>query len=133
MRLLRDLDEHGKKQIGNIFSNWLPSKMIPVFMAILEIDPDKEGHQVSAKERKKIRNLMKNLPFSVTGYRSFKEAIITAGGIPTSEISSKTMESKLVSGLHFAGELIDLDGETGGYNLQIAYSTGWLAGESCKK
>ncbi|MFH0756813.1 MAG: NAD(P)/FAD-dependent oxidoreductase [Bacteroidota bacterium] len=131
-RLLRDLDEQGKKKIGNIFANWLPSKMIPVFMDILQIDPDKEGHQVSAMERKSIRKLMKNLPFTVSGNRSFREAIITAGGIPTSEISSRTMESKLVQGLFFAGELIDLDGETGGYNLQIACSTGWLAGDSCK-
>jgi predicted Rossmann fold flavoprotein len=131
-RLMRDLDEHGKKKIGNIFSNWLPTKIIPVFMDILEIDPDKQGHQVSAMERKGIRNLMKNLPFTITGSRSFKEAIITAGGIPTSVISPKTMESKLVPGLYFAGELIDVDGETGGYNLQIAYSTGWLAGDSCK-
>jgi predicted Rossmann fold flavoprotein len=131
-RLLRDLDEHGRKKIGNIFGNWLPSKMIPVFMELLEIDPDKEGHQISAKERKSIRKLMKSLPFTVTGTRSFREAIITAGGIPTSEISPRTMESKLVQGLFFAGELIDLDGETGGYNLQIAYSTGWLAGDSCK-
>ncbi len=131
-RLLRDLDEHGRKKIGNIFGNWLPSKMIPVFMELLEIDPDKEGHQISAKERKSIRKLMKNLPFTVTGNRSFREAIITAGGIPTSEINPRTMESKLVQGLFFAGELIDLDGETGGFNLQIAYSTGWLAGDSCK-
>jgi predicted Rossmann fold flavoprotein len=132
-RLLRDLDESGKKNISNLFKNWLPASMIPVFMSTLGIDPGKEGHQVSSKERKRIRNLMKDLRFDIKGHRSFKEAIITAGGIPTSEISSKTMESKLVSGLYFAGEMIDLDAETGGYNLQIAYSTGWLAGRSSKK
>jgi len=129
-RLLRDLDETGKKRISNLFRNWLPASMIPVFMELAGIDPQKEGHQVSSKERKRIRNLMKNLRFEITGHRSFKEAIITAGGIPTGEISPKTMESKLVSGLFFAGELIDLDAKTGGYNLQIAYSTGWLAGKS---
>ena len=132
-RLLRDLDESGKKRISNLFRNWLPASMIPVFMGIAGIDPEKEGHQVSSKERKKIRNLMKNFRFKITGHRSFKEAIITAGGIATNEISPKTMESKLVSGLYFAGEIIDLDAETGGYNLQIAYSTGWLAGRSAQR
>lgn len=132
-RLIRDLNEHGKKKVGNIFSYWLPASMIPVFIELLEIDPDKECHQVSAKERKQIRHLLKNLRFKISHNRSFKEAIITAGGVLTSEISPKTMESKLVSGLYFAGEMIDLDAETGGYNLQIAYSTGWLAGNSCMK
>lgn len=132
-RLIRDLNEHGKKRLDNIFRNWLPASMIPVFIEILELNPEKECHQVSGKERKQIRNLMKNLRFEVSHNRSFKEAIITAGGIVTSEISPKTMESKLVSGLYFAGEMIDLDAETGGYNLQIAYSTGWLAGNSAAK
>ncbi len=132
-RLIRDLNEHGKKKLGNIFRNWLPSSMIPVFIELLEIDPEKECHQVTSVERKKIRFLLKNLRFSISGHRSFKEAIITAGGIPTKEISPKTMESKLVQGLYFAGEVIDLDAETGGYNLQIAYSTGWLAGDSSRK
>ncbi len=127
-RLLRDLDASGKKRVSNLFRDWLPSSMIPVFMDIVGIDPEKEGHQVSSKERNRIRNLMKNFRFTITGHRSFKEAIITAGGISTGEISPKTMESKIVSGLFFAGEMIDLDAETGGYNLQIAYSTGWLAG-----
>ncbi len=130
-RLLRELDENGKKKISNVFPNLLPSAMIPVFMEKLEIDPDKECHQVSSEERKKIRHLLKNFNFKITGFRSFKEAIITAGGVLTNEIFPKTMESKLVNGLYFAGELVDLDAETGGYNLQIAYSTGWLAGNSC--
>lgn len=129
-RLIRDLNEHGKKKISNIFRNWLPASMVPVFIEILELDPEKECHQVSGKERKKIRHLLKNLHFKISHSRSFKEAIITAGGISTKEIFPKTMGSKLVSGLFFAGEMIDLDAETGGYNLQIAYSTGWLAGNS---
>lgn len=132
-RLIRDLNEQGKKKIGNIFRNWLPASMIPVFMDLLEINPEKEGHQITSKERKQIRNLLKNLHFNISNHRSFKEAIITAGGISTKEIAPKTMESKLVSGLYFAGEMIDLDAETGGYNLQIAFSTGWLAGNSCKR
>ncbi|MEN8202633.1 MAG: NAD(P)/FAD-dependent oxidoreductase [Bacteroidota bacterium] len=130
LRLIRDLNENGKKRISNIFKGWLPSSMIRVFLDQLGIDTEKEGHQVSSKERKRIRNLMKNFRFRISGHRSFKEAIITAGGIPTGEISSRSMESKLVKGLFFAGEMIDLDAETGGYNLQIAYSTGWLAGRS---
>ncbi len=132
-RLLRDLNEHGKKKISNIFRYWLPSAMVPVFIELLGLDPDKECHQISAKERKQIRHLLKNLRFCIINHRSFKEAIITAGGIPVSEISSKTMESKIVQSLYFAGEIIDLDAETGGYNLQIAWSTGWLAGDSCMK
>ncbi len=132
-RLLRDLNEHGKKELGNIFRYWLPASMIPVFIEELNLDPEKLCHQVSSQERKKIRHLMKNLPFEVVNHRSFKEAIITAGGVSTKEISPKTMESRLVKGLFFAGEIIDLDGETGGYNLQIAWSTGWLAGNSAAK
>lgn len=132
-RLIRDLNEHGKKKISNIFRNWLPASMVPVFIEILELDPEKECHQVSGTERKKIRHLLKNLHFKISHSRSFKEAIITAGGISTKEIYPKTMGSKLVSGLFFAGEMIDLDAETGGYNLQIAYSTGWLAGNSSAK
>lgn len=127
-RLIRDLDESGKKNISNLFRNWLPASLISPFMDIVGIDPGKEGHQISSRERRRIRNLMKDFRFRIKGHRSFKEAIITAGGVPTNEISSKTMESKLLAGLFFAGELIDLDAETGGYNLQIAYSTGWLAG-----
>ncbi len=129
-RLIRDLNEHGKKKIINIFRYWLPATMIPVFIDLLGFNPEKECHQVSSKERKRIRHLLKNLPFSITNHRSFKEAIITSGGISTKDIFPKTMESKLVTGLYFAGEIIDLDAETGGYNLQIAYSTGWLAGNS---
>jgi hypothetical protein len=132
-RLLRDLNEHGKKKINNIFRNWLPSSMIPVFIEQLGLDPEKECHQVSSNERKQIKFLLKNFRFQITNNRSFKEAIITAGGVSLNEITAKTMESKLVKGLYFAGELIDLDAETGGYNLQIAYSTGWLAGDSCVK
>ena len=129
-RLLRDLNENGKKQLGNILKQWLPAKMIPYFINKLELDRNKECHQVNAKERKKIRALMKNLKFKITGYRPFKEAIVTAGGISTNEINPKTLESKLIKNLHFAGEVIDIDADTGGYNLQIAFSTGWLAGNN---
>jgi len=130
-RLLRDLDEHGKKRMDNIFRMWLPSSMIPVFLELTGVDGSKEGHQLSSNERRKILFLMKGFKVNVTGYRSFKEAIITAGGVVTTEIDAKTMQSKLVRNLYFAGEMIDLDADTGGFNLQIAFSTGWLAAESC--
>ena len=131
LRLQRDLNEHGKKKLVNIFRNWLPASAVPVFLELLGLDPEKECHQVSAKDRKRIRHLLKNLPFTVHNHGTYEEAIITAGGVSTKEITPKTMESKKVKGLYFAGEMIDLDAETGGYNLQIAYSTGWLAGNSC--
>jgi predicted Rossmann fold flavoprotein len=127
-RLLRDLNEHGKKQVENIFRLWLPSKMIPVFLDLLQLDGTKLCNQLGAKERRKILLLMKEFRFPITGHPGFKEAIITAGGVSTQEIQSKTMESKKVKGLYFAGEVIDLDANTGGFNLQIAWSTGWLAG-----
>jgi hypothetical protein len=128
-RLIRDLNENGKRTLENIFRLWLPVKMIPVFLELLSLDPYKFGHQVNSKERRQILSLMKDMRFKVTGVRSFKEAIITAGGVSTNEIDPRTMESKLVRNLYFAGEVLDLDADTGGYNLQIAWSTGWLAGE----
>ncbi len=132
-RLISDLNAHGNKKVINVFRLWLPASMIPVYVDLLNINTEKECNQVSSKERKQILHLLKNLSFQITNHRSFKEAIITSGGISTNEISQKTMESKITKGLYFAGEMIDLDAETGGYNLQIAYSTGWLAGDSCMK
>ncbi len=129
-RLLRDLNEHGKMQLDNIFRQWLPASMIPVFLETLNLDPAKLCHQVTSTERKNIRFLLKNLKFEVINHRTYKEAIITSGGVDIKEISPKTMESKKVRGLYFAGEILDVDGKTGGYNLQIAWSTGWLAGDS---
>lgn len=132
-RLIHDLNKHGNKKHINVFKLWLPASMIPVYADLLNLDTEKECNQVSSKERKKILHLIKILSFEITHHRSFNEAIITSGGISTKEIYPKTMESKVVKGLYFAGEMIDLDAETGGYNLQIAYSTGWLAGESCMR
>lgn len=132
-RLIRDLNEHGKKKIDNIFREWLPSKLIPVFIDVCGIDATKECHQLNSKERRKILLLMKDLRFKVSGHRSFKEAIITAGGINTHEIDSKTMESKLIRNLYFAGEVMDVDADTGGFNLQMAWSTAWLAANSVYK
>ena len=133
LRLQRDLNDNGRKKLANIFKLWLPASMVDVYLELLQFDSEKECSQVSSKERKKIRHLLKNLPFKVSHHRSFKEAIITAGGVSVKEITPKTMESKLKRGLYFAGEMLDVDAETGGYNLQIAYSTGWLAGQSAAK
>ncbi len=130
-RLQRELNESGKKQIRNVLRNLLPAKLIPVVLELTKIDPYKECNQVSGKERKKIRVLLKDFRLKVSGHRSYKEAIVTAGGVETNEIDSKTMMSKLIKNLFFAGEVIDLDAETGGFNFQIAFSTGWLAGKSC--
>ncbi len=131
-RLQRDMDEHGKRAIKNLFKNWLPSQMIPVFFDATGLDPEKPAHQVSAEDRDRILHQMKAFRFSITGTGPWDEAVITAGGVITDEVNPKTLESKLVAGLFFAGELLNLDAPTGGYNLQIAWSTGWLAGESGK-
>ncbi len=130
VRLQRDLDGNGKKNIGNLFKLWLPSKLIPVFLELLGLEHDKPAHQITGKERKEIRKLMKDFRFDVVGTRSFREAIITAGGVNLNEINPKDMCSKQHYNLYFAGEVIDLDAQTGGYNLQIAFSTAWLAAES---
>jgi len=129
-RLMRDLDSNGKKQLANIIKLWLPSTLADYFMYALSLDPGKEGHQVNSKERRKILLFMKEMRFRITGTRPFREAIITAGGVVCKDVNPKTMGSRLVEGLYFAGEVLDLDADTGGYNLQIAWSTGWLAGSS---
>jgi len=129
-RLLRDLKEHGKQQFHTLLKGLLPSKLIPVCCDLTGIPPDKVGHQISAEERRRLRLWLKNFRLEVTGHRSFAEAIVTAGGVDTREIDPRTMQSRLVPGLYFAGEVIDVNGDTGGYNLQASFSTGWLAGRS---
>ena len=108
----------------------LPVKLIPVFIEKLKISEEKLLNQINSAERKKLKMLLKEFQLEVTGYRSFNEAIVTAGGISIKEINPQTMESKLVPGLYFAGEILDINGETGGFNLQAAFSTGWVAGQS---
>jgi predicted Rossmann fold flavoprotein len=129
-RLLRDFTEHGKMQTKTILKGLLPSSLIPVCLELLNLNGDKPVHQITAQERKTLRLWLKDFRFHVVGLRGFKEAIITSGGVSTREIDPKTLQSKLISGLYFAGEIIDLDADTGGYNLQIAFSTGWIAGSS---
>lgn len=130
VRLLRDLDAHGKQQFHTLLKGLLPRKLIPICVDLTGISPDKAGHQITAQERKRLRTWLKDFRLKVTGYRSFDEAIITAGGVDTREINPRTMASRLVEGLYFAGEVLDVDADTGGYNLQAAFSTGWVAGRS---
>ncbi|HNQ68723.1 MAG TPA: NAD(P)/FAD-dependent oxidoreductase [Bacteroidales bacterium] len=129
-RLLRDLNENGKKKVENVFKLLLPQRAIEVFLQILHIEREKPANQISAKERKAIADLLKNFNCNIIGHRGFKEAVITAGGVSLDEVNPKTLESKILKGLYFAGEVLNLDANTGGYNLQIAFSTGWLAADS---
>lgn len=129
-RLIRDFEENKRKQFKNCLNDLLPSKMIPYIIERSEINPQKQIDQLTKVERRNLVMLLKNLEFKIKGFRPIEEAIITSGGINIKEINSKTMESKLVEGLYFAGEIIDVDGYTGGYNLQIAWSTGYVAGKN---
>ncbi len=128
LRLQRDFKEN--KEFQNILKNLLPSKMIPIFIELSGISAKRKAHQIKREERKKIGFLLKNLAVKLEKFRPIKEAIITSGGVDVKEINPKTMESKLVPGLYFSGEVIDVDGYTGGFNLQIAWSTGYAAGNS---
>ena len=106
----------------------LPKKLIPIIIEKSEINPDKKVNEINKKERHKLVGLLKNFEVTIKGFRPIDEAIITSGGVNIKEINPKTMESKLIDGLYFAGEIIDVDAYTGGFNLQIAYSTGYTAG-----
>jgi predicted Rossmann fold flavoprotein len=128
-RLQRDLDENGKMKLANVFRKWLPAKLIPEFIRLLNINGEKPANQVKSDEKKKIRMLLKDFRFEVSALRPFSEAIITSGGISLEQVNSKDLSSKLFPNLFFAGEVLDLDANTGGYNLQIAFSTGVFAGE----
>ncbi|MBN1317937.1 MAG: NAD(P)/FAD-dependent oxidoreductase [Anaerolineales bacterium] len=133
VRLLRDLDEHGKTIYRNLLKQLLPRSLIPVCVQATGIAHDKVGHQITADERKRLLAWLKDFRFTVTGHRGFEEAIVTAGGVSVKEVYPKTMASRLINGLFFAGEVLDLDADTGGYNLQTAFSTGWLAGKSASE
>jgi predicted Rossmann fold flavoprotein len=128
-RLLRDLNEKGNESFYKILTGLLPKVLIPVCIQDTKIDPNKVGHQITSVERKELKKWLKNFNFKITGHRPFEEAIITVGGINTNEVNQKTMESKLKKGLYFAGEILDLDAPTGGFNLQIAFSTAWTAAQ----
>lgn len=123
-RILRDFKKFTRKQFQNSLNELLPASLIPVIISLSEIDPYKPVNQITKEERNKLAGLLKELPLTVRSTRGLSEAIITAGGVCVKEINPKTMESKLVKGLYFAGEVMDVDALTGGYNLQIAWSSG---------
>ncbi|MBQ8803721.1 MAG: NAD(P)/FAD-dependent oxidoreductase [Tyzzerella sp.] len=129
-RVLRDFEENMNKQFKNAIGKLFPAKLIPVMLELSGIDPDKKVNLISKEERLAFVSLIKNFTMTITGLRDFNEAIITKGGIKVKEINPSTMESKLVPGLYFAGEVLDLDALTGGFNLQIAWSTGYAAGSN---
>ena len=129
-RFLREFDTWRNKNISNVLDQMLPRKMVPVFLGLAEIPADKKVRDISRQERRRMEGLMKSVPMHITGVRGFDEAIITRGGVSVREIDPGTMESKRVRNVYFAGEVLDVDAETGGYNLQIAWSTGYTAGVS---
>ncbi len=129
-RLLRDFEENKNKQFRNSLGGLFPSKLIPVMISLSGILPEKKVNEITREERQRFVSLIKDVPMTVAGLRGFAEAIITRGGVSVKEVDPSTMESKLVKGMYFAGEVLDLDAMTGGFNLQIAWSTGYLAGIS---
>lgn len=129
-RILREFDENKNKQFQNAISSLFPAKLIQIMPALADIAPNKKVNEVTKEERLRFLETIKHMELTVTGLRDYDEAIITKGGVATDEISPSTMESKLVKGLYFAGEVMDVDALTGGFNLQIAWSTGYLAGKS---
>jgi len=129
-RVLRDFEENMNKQFKNAIGKLFPIKLIPIMLELSGIDPDKKVNLISKEERQQFVMLIKNFAMTVKGLRDFNEAIITKGGVKVKEINPATMESKFIQGLYFVGEVLDLDALTGGFNLQIAWSTGYAAGNS---
>ena len=127
-RIVRDFQAQANKDFANALFGLYPAKLIPVMIARSRIDPHKKVHDIQKEERKRLVTLTKAFPLTVTKLRGYKEAIVTSGGVSVKDIDPSTMESKLISDLYFAGEMIDVDALTGGFNLQIAWSTGVLAG-----
>lgn len=132
-RILRDFEENLNRQFKNALNGLYPSKLISVMIERSGIDPEKKVHEITRQERRRLSELTKAFTLHVREKRGFDEAVITQGGVSVKEINPSTMESRLVRGLYFAGEVLDLDGLTGGFNLQIAWSTGYLAGISCAR
>lgn len=129
-RILRDLSNKGKDKFSSFLRGFLPSQLVPACLAQIQISATRAVNQMNKKERMSFQNWLKDFRMEITGYRPFSEAIITAGGVDTLEVNPRTMESKIIKNLYFAGEILDINGDTGGYNLQAAFSTGWLAGIS---
>ncbi len=131
-RILRDFADMLNKDFGNSLGKLLPTKLIPIVIMLSEIDPHKKVNEITKEERKRLVDIIKGMTLSVVSTRSFNEAIITQGGVNVKDVNPATMESKQVKGMFFAGEVLDIDALTGGYNLQLAWSTGYLAGLSCR-
>ena len=127
-RILRDFNEIKNKQFKNSLEKLLPQKMITPIIVLTGINPEKRVNEITKEERAKLVKIIKNMELNISGFRPIEEAIITSGGVNIKEINPKTMESKIINGVFFAGEVIDLDAYTGGFNLQIAWSTGYVAG-----
>ncbi len=132
-RLQRDIASQGIKPISSLLRGLIPREMVPVCLNGIDVPAERTSCHISAKERRSLRTWLKDFRLDVTGCRPFAEAIITAGGVDTREIDPRTMQSRKTKGLFFAGELIDIQADTGGYNLQAAFSTGWLAGRSAAR
>jgi predicted Rossmann fold flavoprotein len=132
-RLQRDFDQYSKRSYRNILKGLLPQKLIGPFVEMTGIPPDKHGHQIVAEERERLLYLLKSLRFNIKAPLPLASAMVTAGGVSLKEIDPRTMASRLVTGLYFCGEVMNIDAETGGYNLQAAFSTGYIAGESAAK
>ena len=129
-RILRDFEENKNKQFKNAVDGLFPARLVPIMIQLSGIDPEKKVHEITREERKYFEECIKGLTLTIAGTRGFEEAIITRGGVRVKEVNPSTMESRLVPGLYMAGEMLDLDALTGGFNLQIAWSTGYLAGAS---
>jgi hypothetical protein len=129
-RLLRDLEQRRLEPLADVLRGLLPKEMVAVALEEIALPAERLAGTIRAEERKRLRHWLKNFRLRITGHRPLAEAIVTAGGVDTREVDPRTMESRLVPGLYFAGEVLDLQADTGGYNLQAAFSTGWLAGHS---
>ena len=129
IRIQRDLTKYARRQFKNSLDELLPQKLIPVIVSLSGIDPEKECNQITRTERLSLLSLLKALPIEITATRPIAEAIVTAGGVDVQEIDPRSMQSRLVQGVYFAGEILDVDGYTGGFNLQAAFSTGYVAGK----
>ena len=132
-KLMKELINNPKKSISNVLKKNFPDRLITLAMKVLEIDPTTNSSQIKANDRKKIVSFLKGINLRIIGFESLEKAMITIGGISLKEINPRTMSSRLIQGLFFAGEIIDINGDTGGYNLQEAFSTGYLAGENAAK
>jgi hypothetical protein len=129
-RLLREIEASPKRHMQNMLKELLPSKLVPVCADLVGIPAHQTAHRITAEERKRLRLWLKDFRLEVTDHRPLRHAIVTAGGVDTAEVDPHTMASRVIDGLYFAGEVLDVDAETGGYNLQAAFSTGWVAGRA---